>query len=75
MAESYLIQVDLEQLRRHHSIFQRRPMSESEIRLWLVQEGFYPRVDGLYLAEEALLRRLDASEILDLRPVLDIPPA
>lgn len=73
--EIYYIRIDLEQLRVHRSLLEQRPMSEQEIKLWLVQEGFYPRVDGLYLAEEPVLHLLDANEIVDLRPVVDIPPA
>lgn len=69
MVRTYIIQIDLEQLRARRSRVERRELTPSDIQLWLTQYGFYPRIDGLYLAEEPLLDQLNPSEILDKRPV------
>jgi hypothetical protein len=69
MADTFLVSVNLEKLRCHRSVEEQREMSESDVRQWLTRFGFYPRLDGLYLAEEAVLKKLDPSEVLAARPV------
>jgi hypothetical protein len=66
---SYILQIDLEQLRARRSCIEQRTLTQADIELWLTQYGFYPRIDGLYLAEEPILNQLQPSEILDMRPV------
>jgi hypothetical protein len=69
MAEAYIVDVDLDRVRARRSITEQRQLSEGEAREGLVRSGFYPRVDGLFLAEDAVLRQLDPSEIIAARPV------
>ena len=67
MANTYLVDVDLAQLRAHRSQLENRSLSDEEIRSWLVTYGFYPRMDGLYLAEDRVLRLLQPAEIIAAR--------
>ncbi|MGE5608824.1 MAG: hypothetical protein ACM359_06200 [Bacillota bacterium] len=69
MTGSYIVQIDLEQLRARRSRIEQRVVTQAEVELWLTQYGFYPRIDGLYLAEGPILSQLQATEILDMRPV------
>ncbi len=69
MAEAYIVDVDLERIRNHRSQSEHRQLSENDIRQMLVRSGFYPRTDGLFLAEEAVLQQLDPSEIIAARRV------
>jgi hypothetical protein len=69
MADTYIVDVDVRQLRTRRSQIEQREMSEDEARMLLVQYGFYPRMDGLYLAEEEVLQQLDPTEIIAARPV------
>src|SRR5881394_630757 len=48
MANTYLVDVDLAQLRAHRSRVENRHLSEEDVRSWLLNYGFYPRMDGLY---------------------------
>lgn len=73
MAETYLIGLDMEQLRAHRSQLEQRQLSEQDVLLWLVNYGFYPRPDGLYLAEDALLEHLEPTAIRSLELVIDRP--
>jgi hypothetical protein len=75
MSETYLVDVDIEQLRAHRSRLERRELTEADVRQWLVSFGFYPRVDGLYLAEQPVLQQLDPSEIIAAHPVAANSPA
>jgi len=52
MASTYLVDVDLAQVRAQRSRAENRPLSDQEVRSWLLNYGFYPRMDGLYLAED-----------------------
>lgn len=72
MAEAYIVDVDLERVRSHRSQSEHRQLSERDVRLMLVRSGFYPRVDGLFLAEEAVLQQLDPSEIIAARRVATV---
>jgi hypothetical protein len=67
MANTYLVDVDLAQLRAHRSQVEKRPLSDEDVRSWLVNYGFYPRMDGFYLAEDAVLGLLQPSEIIAAR--------
>ncbi|HEV8605368.1 MAG TPA: hypothetical protein VGQ99_08385 [Tepidisphaeraceae bacterium] len=69
MADTYVVDVDLAQLRAHRSRVENRPLSDEDVRSWLLNYGFYPRMDGLYLADDAVLRLLDPSEIIAARAV------
>ena len=69
MANAYVVDVDLAQLRAHRSKLEKRPLSDDDVRSWLVNFGFYPRMDGLYMAEDAVLRLLEPSEIIAARKV------
>ena len=69
MASTYLVDVDLAQLRAHRSRVENRHLSEDEIRSWLLNYGFYPRMDGLFLAEDEVLRHIEPSAILAARKV------
>jgi hypothetical protein len=69
MAEAFIVDVDLERMRTHRSRAEHRQLSEGDVRLLLIRSGFYPRIDGLYLAEEAVLQQLDPSEIIAARRV------
>lgn len=69
VAAAYIIQIDLEQLRARRSRAEQRMVTQADVELWLAKYGFYPRIDGLYLAEEPILRQLQPDEILDMRPV------
>jgi len=72
MANAYIVDVDLDRVRANRSQAEHRQFSESDIRIMLVRRGFYPRTDGLYLAEEAVLQQLDPSEIIAARPVASL---
>jgi len=67
--DAYIVDVDLERLRTRHGRLDNCEYSEQDVRLFLVRNGFYPRPDGLYLAEAAVLQQLDPSEIIAARPV------
>ncbi len=69
MAATYLVDVDLAQVRAQRSRAEKRPLSDEEVRSWLLNYGFYPRMDGLYLAEDAVLRLLDPAAIRAARQV------
>jgi hypothetical protein len=69
MADTYIVNVNLEQLRARCSLCEQRVLTDAEARLWLIRYGFYPRPDGLFIAEEAVLRQLDPSEIVTADPV------
>jgi hypothetical protein len=69
MANTYLVDLDLAQLRAHRSRVENRPLSDDEVRSWLLDFGFYPRMDGLYLAEDAVLRQLEPSQVIAARKV------
>ena len=69
MANAYLVDVDLAQLRAQRSRAENRPLTNEEVRSWLLNYGFYPRMDGLYLAEDAVLRLLEPSAIIAARKV------
>ena len=69
MAHTYLVDLDLAQLRAHRSREENRPLSDDDVRSWLLNYGFYPRMDGLYLAEDAVLRLLEPSAIIAARKV------
>jgi hypothetical protein len=69
MADAYIVHLDIEQLRAFRSRIERRNLSDAELQSWLVNYGFYPRIDGLFLAEESVLRQLDPDAILDVQPV------
>ena len=69
MANTYLVDLDLAQLREHRSRVERRPLTDDDVRLWLLNLGVCPRMDGLYLAEDAVLRIFDPSEIIAARKV------
>lgn len=73
MAEAYIVDVDLDRVRQHLARIERQQLTESDVRRRLVERGFYPRTDGLYIAEEAVLRQLDPSEIIAARPVAGSP--
>jgi hypothetical protein len=40
---TYVVEVDLEQLRAHRSKAERREMSSDDVKLWLTRLGFYRR--------------------------------
>ena len=67
MANTYLVDVDLAELRAHRSQVENRSVSDDDVRSWLVEYGFYPRMDGFYLAEDAVLRLLQPREIIAAR--------
>ena len=69
MPSTFIVSVDLERLRGHRSEAEHREMSSDDVRRWLVAGGFYPRVDGLFLCEEPVMRLLDPSEIIAARAV------
>ena len=69
MANTFLVDVDMAQLRAHRSQLENRPLTDEDVRCWLRNFGFYPRMDGLYLAEDAVLGLLDPSEIRAARKV------
>ena len=69
MADTYIVQVNLDQLRTRCLECERRVLSDVETTNWLVRSGFYPRIDGLFVAEEAVLRQLSPSEIISASPV------
>ena len=69
MAHTYLVDLDLAQLRAHRSREENRPLSDDDVRNWLLNYGFYPRMDGLFVAEDAVLRLLEPSAILAARKV------
>ena len=69
MADKYVVDVDLAQLRAHRSRIENRPLTDDDVRSWLINFGFYPRMDGLYLAEDDALNILDPSEIIAARAV------
>jgi hypothetical protein len=69
MANTYLVDLDLAQLRAHRSQVERRSLTDEDVRSWLLNFGFCPRMDGLYLAEDAVLRLLEPSEIIAARKV------
>jgi len=69
MASTYVVDLDLAQLRAHRSRVEKRQLSDEDIRSWLMHFGFSPRIDGLYLAEDAALELLDPSEIIAARVV------
>ena len=69
MADAYLVDVDLAQLRAQRSRAENRPLSEEDVRSWLLNYGFYPRMDGLYLADDQVLRLIEPSAILAARKV------
>ncbi|HEV8378582.1 MAG TPA: hypothetical protein VGP99_07010, partial [Tepidisphaeraceae bacterium] len=61
MANTYLIDLDLAQLREHRSRVENRPLTDDDVRSWLLDLGVCPRMDGLYLADDGVLRLLDPS--------------
>ena len=69
MANTYLVDVDLAQLRAHRSQVEKRMLTDDDVRSWLMNFGFNPRMDGLYLAEDAVLDLLQPSEIIAARKV------
>lgn len=69
MAETYIVHVNVEQLRARCSQCEQRVLTDAEARERLIGYGFYPRIDGLFVAEEAVLRQLDPSEIISVSPV------
>jgi hypothetical protein len=69
MASTYVVDVDLAQLRAHRSRVENRQLSDDEVRHWLMRYGFSPRIDGLFLAEDQALRHLDPSEIIAARAI------
>ncbi len=69
MASTYLVDVDLAQVRAQRSRAENRPLTDQEVRSWLLNYGFYPRMDGLYLAEDAVLRLIEPSAIIAARKV------
>lgn len=69
MANTYLVDLDLAQLRAHRSRVENRPLTDDDVRSWLLDLGVCPRMDGLYLAEDAALRHFEASEIIAARKV------
>jgi hypothetical protein len=69
MVETYVVDVDIDLIRAHRSEHEQRDLSETEVRQWLVHRGFYPQIDGRYLAEAPVLELLDASEIIAAHPV------
>lgn len=72
MAQAYLVDVDIERIRAYRSRVEAREVTATEARDWLVtQGGFYPRPDGWFVAELAVLQQLEPDQILDLRPVVD----
>ena len=75
MAETYIVDVNLQRLREHRSLVERRQLSDHEVQVWLVNFGFYPRVDGLYVAEQAVLDRLEPADIIEARRVAAEMPA
>jgi hypothetical protein len=69
MANTYLVDVDLAQLRALRSRAENRPLTDDDVRSWLMNYGFNPRMDGLYLADDAILRKLEPSAIIAARKV------
>jgi len=69
MANTYLVDVDLAQLRAQRSRVENRPLTDEDVRSWLRNYGFYPRMDGLYLADDGVLRLLDPAAIIAARKV------
>jgi hypothetical protein len=69
MASTYVVDVDLAQLREHRSKVEKRQLSDEDVRSWLKTYGFCPRLDGLYLAEDRALSLLEPSEIIAARAV------
>ena len=69
---TYVVEVDLEQLRAHRSKTEHRELTREEAKLWLATHGFYPRIDGLYVAERDVLRKLHPTEIRQARAVGNI---
>src|SRR6185436_13103379 len=63
MANTYLVDVDLAQLRAHRSQVENRTVSNDDVRSWLIAYGFNPRMDGFYLAEDAVLGLLQPGQI------------
>jgi hypothetical protein len=69
---TYVVDVDLEQLRAHRSKAEHRDLTRDEVKIWLARLGFYPRIDGLYVAERDVLRKLHPTEIRQARVVGNI---
>jgi hypothetical protein len=69
MANTYVLELDLAQLRAHRSRVENRPLTDDDIHSWLRNQGVCPRMDGLFLAEDAVLRLFDPSEIIAARKV------
>jgi len=69
MANTYVLELDLAQLRAHRSRVENRPLTYDDVHSWLRDLGVCPRMDGLFLAEDAALRVFDPSEILAARKV------
>jgi hypothetical protein len=62
MAKRVLIDIDLAVLREHLSKEEGTPVTEDEMRKWLVDAGF-ESYRGLWIVEEADLGQLDPSEV------------
>ena len=69
MGETYIVDLDLERLRAERSQAEHRSLTDADVRRWLISSGLYPRIDGLYLCEEAVLARLAPQAVLAKRPV------
>jgi len=69
MANTYLVDLDLAQLRAHRARVENRPVTDDDVRSWLLHLGACPRMDGLYLADDGVLRQLDPSQIIAARKV------
>jgi hypothetical protein len=69
MSDTFIVDLDVDALRRHREREERRPLSPEEIERWLARGGITPRVDGLFVANHKVLRKLNPSEIRAIRPV------
>jgi hypothetical protein len=68
MAESFLVEIDLDALRRNRSLIEGREVGEAEAAAWLKEKGFVAVPNG-WMAEEKALAVLDSSEVLSCWPL------
>lgn len=69
MSDTFIVDLDVNALRRHREQEERRPLTLQDVDRWLARGGITPRIDGLYVADHKVLRKLNPSEIRAIRPV------
>lgn len=67
MADSFVVQVNLDRLRQNFNLADATLWTDDRVKDWLREVGVVERPDG-WLCEEISLEMLDKTEIISFRP-------